>query len=134
MTWVPTEKEIADVLRADGEHRLEYFIHRVCEARALWALFDDGWASYPDDDGTPLILLWPHQVFAQPYAAGSWAAFTPRRIPLDEFLETWIDGMRRANTKPALFPVPSGNSIIVTLDELEAGLRQELSEVYGVDR
>lgn len=133
MTWVPSEKEIASVLTADTAHRYEYFIHRVCEAKAAWALYNDGWASVLDDDGTSLVPLWPHQAYAQAFAVGNWAGFTPRRIALDDLLGEWIPGMRRAELRPAVFPVPSGSAALVSLDDLEAHLRHELSEVYGVD-
>lgn len=133
MTWVPNEKEIAQVQVADARHRYEYFIHRVCEAKAVWALFNDGWASVPGDEGEQLIPIWPHEAYAKAFAVGAWAAFQPRRIALDDFLREWIPGLRRAGLQPAVFPVPVGNSILVALDDLEANLRHELSEVYGIE-
>jgi hypothetical protein len=133
MTWVPSEKEMADVLAADGRHRYEYFIHRVCEAKAVWALYNEGWASVGQDTGEPMIPFWPHRVFAVAFATGAWAGFEPRKIELDDFLDTWIAGMRKQGVQPAVFPVPEGTSIIVSLEDLDEALRHELDEVYGVD-
>ncbi len=133
MSWSLSEKEKASVLVADARHRYEYFIHRVCETRAMWALFKDGWASVADDTGEPMLPLWPHQAYASAFATGAWLGFEPRKISLDEFLRSWIPGMRKEGLVPAVFPVPTGSSVIVTLDDLEAHLRHELDEVYGVD-
>lgn len=133
MSWEPTEKEIQQVIVADARHRYEYFIHRVCEAKAVWALFNDGWASVAGDNGEQLIPVWPHQVYAQTFATGAWAAFQPRRIALEDFLEEWIPGFERAALQPAVFPVPEGSSILVTAEDLDANLRHELSEVYGIE-
>lgn len=133
MSWVPTEKEIASVIAADGHHRYEYFIHRVCEARAVWALYNGGWASVGQDTAEPMIPLWPHEAYAQAFAIDAWAGFQPRKIELDEFMDTWIPGMRKNGMDPAIFPVPVGTSVVVSLDDLEANLRHELDEVYGID-
>lgn len=119
------------MMAADGQHRFEYFIHRVCEARGAWALANDGWASVQDESGTTLIPLWPHEAYAAAFAVGGWAGFTPKRISLDDLLEEWLPGMRRKEMQPAIFPVPSGSSVIVSVDDLEENLRRELATVYG---
>jgi hypothetical protein len=133
MTWVPSEREIASVLSADTRHRYEYFIHRVCEAKAVWALYQEGWASIGDEGGGQMIPFWPHQAFAAAFATGAWAGFEPRKIALDDFLQTWIPGMRQRGVEPAIFPVAAGNSAVVSLDDLDANLRHELDEVYGIE-
>lgn len=133
MSWDPSEKEVASVLAADGRHRYEYFVHRACEARAVWALYNDGWASVGQDSGEPLIPLWPHEVYATAFATGPWSGFAPRRVALEDFLRAWIPGMRKEGVQPAIFPVPAGSSVIVGLDDLDGHLREELDRVYGVD-
>lgn len=132
MTWVPREKEIAALLAADGRPRYEYFIHRVCDTRRVWALYDDGWASLGDGD-EKLIPFWPHAVFAERFAVGEWVTYTPREIELDAFLSTWIPGLAAEGVQPAIFPNQEGKAIIITLADLEANLRHELSESYGED-
>lgn len=131
MTWVPTPNEIASVVASDGRHRYEYFIHRVCETKAVWALYNEGWASVGQDEGETMIPFWPHEAFAKAFAIGGWAGFTPRKIELHEFLEAWIPGLRQNAIQPAIFPVATGSSVLVSLDDLEANLRHELDEVYG---
>jgi len=133
MPWNPSEREIASVIGADTGHRYEYWIHRVCETKAVWALYHEGWASVAGDDGQQMIPFWPHQAFANAFATGAWAGFEARKIDLHDFLETWIPGMRKQAIEPAIFPVTGGSSAIVTLDNLDANLLHELNEVYGID-
>lgn len=132
MPWVLKQKEIDALLVADAQRRYEYFIHRVCDMRAIWGLYDDGWASLSNGD-QHLMPLWPHQKYAALMATGDWSAFKPRKIDLRDFLKTWVAGMRERGVQPAIFPVSTGNSILVDLDSLEANLRHELSEWYGED-
>jgi hypothetical protein len=133
MTWIPSEKEIADVSAADGRHRFEYFVHRVCETRAVWALYQDGWASVSGDEGEAMIPFWPHRAFAEAFRVGAWQGFEPRRVELGEFLQTWIPGMEKQGVLPAIFPVPTGSSVVVTLEDLDSALRRELEVVYGIE-
>lgn len=119
------------MIAADGRQRYEYFIHRVCETKVVWALYKDGWASVGQDEGEPIIPLWPHTAYAEAFAIGAWTGFMPRRIELHEFLEAWIPGLRENGIEPAIFPVTTGNSVLVSLDDLDANLREELAKVYG---
>lgn len=131
MTWVPTEKEIEQVLAADGQHRYEYFIHRVCDTRRVWGLYaEGGWALLSDGEAK-LIPFWPHEVYAARFAIGDWSGYTPREIELDAFLERWMPGMTSEKIEPAIFPSASGSAVIVSLENLEANLRHELAESYG---
>lgn len=132
MTWVPKEKEIAAVLAADGRRRYEYFIHRVCDTRKVWGLYDEGWASLGDST-EKLLPFWPHAVFAQRFALGEWKAYTPRAIELDAFLATWIPGLEIEGVQPAIFPNQEGRAVILSLADLEADLRRELADSHGED-
>lgn len=130
MTWVLTEKEYASVVAADGHRRYEYFIHRVCDTKKLWMLYADGWASLSEGE-QQLIPFWPHEQYAAQFRTGEWAPYEPKPVDLHEFLDRWIPGMRKEGIGPAVFPVPSGSAILVSLDDLEANLRHELAEYHG---
>lgn len=129
MAWLPKEKEIEAMLAAEGRKRYEYFIHRVCDTRKIWGLYDGGWASLGDGE-KKLIPFWPHEAYASRFRATDWSAYAPKEIELGVFLESWIPGMRSAGASPAIFPVGSGSSVLVSLDDLEANLRHELSNSY----
>jgi hypothetical protein len=129
MAWIPREKEFEAMLGAEAKKRYEYFIHRVCDTRKVWGLHDGGWASLGDGD-RKLIPFWPHDAYAARFQTGDWSTYMPKEIELGVFLDRWIPGMRSDGTAPAIFPVGSGTSVVVSLDALEANLRQELSNYY----
>ena len=130
MAWIPTQKEIQAMLAADGKQRYEYFIHRVCDTRKIWGLYDNGWATLGDGD-KKFIPFWPHEAYAEHFKKPNWSSYAPREIELDVFLKRWIPGMKADGIQPAIFPVSAGNSVAVSLTDLEANLRHELAEWYG---
>jgi hypothetical protein len=130
MAWTPKEQEVAALLAADGARRYEYFIHRVCDTRKVWALYQDGWASLGDGE-QKLIPFWPHPVFATRFATGDWTGYSPREIELEAFLKQWIPGLATEGIEAAIFPNSAGSAVIVGLADLEANLRHELAESYG---
>lgn len=132
MTWTPKEREIEAVLAADGKHRYEYFIHRVCDTRQVWGLYQDGWASL-GDGSDKLIPFWPHARFAERFATGGWERYVPREIELETFLARWIPGMQSEGIQAAIFPDAKGSAVIVRPADLEANLRHELAESYDED-
>lgn len=129
MAWIPREKEIGAMLAADGKRRYEYFIHRVCDTRKIWGLYDEGWASLGDGE-KKLIPLWPHAAYAERFKKAEWTSYAPREIELGVFLDRWIPGMKADGVQPAIFPIGTGNSVVVSLADLEAHLRHELAESY----
>jgi hypothetical protein len=129
MAWLPKEKEIEVMVSADEKRRYEYFVHRVCDTRKVWSLYDGGWASLGDGK-KKLVPLWPHETYAERFKKEDWSSYAPKQIELGVFLERWIPGMRADGVEPAIFPVQSGASVVVSLEDLEANLRHELSNSY----
>ena len=130
--WVLKENEVDAVLAADGKRRFEYFIHRVCDSRKVWGLYEEGWASLGNDE-TKLMPLWPHQAFAARFTLGNWSSYAPRALELDEFLHRWIPLVRSEGIEPAVFPNLAGSAVLVSAADLETQLRRELAECYGRD-
>lgn len=77
-----------------------------------------------------LIPLWPHEAYVERFREEDWALYEPKDIELGVFLECWIPDMKKAGAEPAIFPIASGISVVVSLDDLEADLRRELSDYY----
>jgi hypothetical protein len=130
MAWLPSDKEIAAMVSAEGKKRYEYFIHRVCDTGKVWGLFDGGWASLGDGT-TKMIPFWPHEAYAIRFATGDWSSYAPKEIDLDVFMDRWIPGMKADGVGPAIFPVGNGTSVVVNLADLEANLRHERANSYG---
>ncbi len=114
---------------AEATRRYEYFIHRICDTRKVWGLYEKGWASL-GDGGHKLIPFWPHRVYAERFKGKDWSSYEPKEIDLRAFLDRWIPGMKREGTGAAIFPVASGSSVVVNLDDLEANIRHELADSY----
>jgi hypothetical protein len=129
MAWVPKPKEIEPMLAAEGKRRYEYFIHRVCDTRKIWGLYENGWATL-GGGGSKLIPFWPHRVYAERFKGEEWSAYEAKEIELSAFLDRWIPGMKRDGTGAAIFPVGWGSSVEVSSDDLEANIRHELAEYY----
>ncbi len=116
------------MLTSDRESRYKYFLNHACDSGKIWSLYEDGWAALGDENGNEMIPFWPHALYAEKFKDNSWNNYQPKEINLAEFLENWIPNMKIRNVLPAIFPTPSGNSIIVSLDGLEANIRSELDK------
>ena len=127
MPWLPKDPEIAAMLVADDKRRYEYFVHRVCDTEQVWGLHDGGWASLGDSEEKKLFPLWPHEKYAELFKKNGWERYTPKAIDLDLFVEEWLPKMKESGVSPAIFPVSSGASVVVSCDDLQANLRHESS-------
>lgn len=130
MSWTLKDKELEAVLAADAQHRYEYFVHRVCETRNVWALYQEGWASLGDGD-EKLIPFWPHEKYAARFAIGDWESYAPKAIELEAFIGRWLPGMESEGIRPAIFPNLQGAAVVVSYADLDASLRHELAVVHG---
>jgi hypothetical protein len=81
-----------------------------------------------DPDEHELVPVWPHSRYAEACANESWVGAEPSSIPLDRWLEAWTPGMIRDKRQVAVFPVPSGQGVVVTPERLRVDLLQELEQ------
>lgn len=121
----PPEPEISALLAASGAQRYAYFLRRVCASGKVWGLHSDGWAILGEGNRR-LLPLWPDEAFAEHFRQADLAAYAPKSIELSGFLDQWLPGMKAKGMEVAIFPVGSGDSVFVVLDELEANLRHGL--------
>jgi hypothetical protein len=126
MVRVPSDKEIKTLLAADGKRRYNYFLQHVCNTREAWGLYGDGWAILSDGD-QEFVPFWPHEIYAARFRKEGWSSYEPRAVDVAAFLERWIPKMKKDGVQPAIFPVGSGSSVVVSLDDLEKHLRYELA-------
>lgn len=123
-----TEKQMAAVLRLDGPARYARFVRVVADTEEVWGLWDEGWASCTENDGTLVLPLWPAREYALACAVGGWAVFLPRPIPLAELLGEMAPTMKERGIAPGVFLTPAGRGVVPTWEELEAALREELTQ------
>ena len=79
-----------------------------------------------DSDGGLMLPIWPHEIYAEKFKNAEWTDYQPKEISIDSFMSEWIPDMKSKGINPAIFPISSGNSIIVGLEDLEANLTYEL--------
>ena len=128
MAWNPRPQEIESLLRASREDRYKYFLNHACDSQKVIGLYEDGWAMLADSDGRPMMPLWPHALYAEKFKNEEWKSYQPKEISIDDFMSEWIPDMKSKGVTPAIFPIPSGNSIIISLEDLEANLTHELQK------
>lgn len=117
--------EINAVLNLPSNVRYEYFIKRVTDFEEVWGLFNDGWATSRDEDGTLFIPFFPKKEFAEISAEKEWASYIARSISLDDFIKKWLTGMKKDGIAPSIFPSESA-AAAVSIDVLLKDLETEM--------
>jgi hypothetical protein len=129
MSWQPNEKEMKAVLSLPGAERYRYWIKHVCDEQTIWSLSKEtGWALASDDQGRELVPVWPHPLFAEQCASGSWKGFHAKSVSMDIWLDRWIVGMKRDHRLVAVFPTPADKGVAVDPARIDEDLREELTQ------
>lgn len=128
MTWNINGKEFESVSHLRPEKRYEYFIKKVADWQEIWSLWKDGWVLMGDESQTEVIPVWPHPIFAEASATGEWLGYTPKKIPLEEWLTKWTPGMEKDHRMIAVFPVTTGKATTATPSKLKSDLEEELAK------
>ena len=82
--------------RATSESNYRNFIERVQDSGEVWGLrCDEGWAYCASNEyeDTDVLVCWSDRAYAQRHVQGDWSKHTPTAIPLDEFIDRWLQGM-----------------------------------------
>ncbi len=82
--------------RATSEGNYQRFIERARESGKVWGLRgDDGWAYCASNEyeDTDVLVFWSDRAYAQRHAQADWRGHKPTVIPLDEFIDNWLQGM-----------------------------------------
>ena len=82
--------------RAASEANYLRFIEQVRESEEVWGLrSDEGWAYCASNEyeDTDVLVFWSDQAYARKHVKGEWSSHEPVAIPLDEFIDNWLQGM-----------------------------------------
>jgi Protein of unknown function (DUF2750) len=75
----------------------ERFIQEVLESDEVYGLCspDEEWAVSPsqDDEELDVLLVWSDKASAARHQKGEWEGYKPTAIPLEEFVDFWLNGM-----------------------------------------
>lgn len=127
MSWDVNAKEFESVIALPRRKLYGYFVKRCAEHEEVWALRDqEGWVTSAQDDGSPMLPVWPHPTYARACATDAWAGAEPEAIALDEWLDDWLPGMEEDGLNVSVFPIsPSLVSISVPHADLRRDLEAE---------
>ena len=126
---IVSDKELAAVLALPGPDRYGYFVRSVADWEEIWTLrTSDGFVLLATTEERPLVPVWPHRRFADACAETEWAGAEATSITLEKWLQAWTPGMTNDNRDVAVFPVPSGQGVVVTPDRLKEDLLAERSQ------
>lgn len=130
MTYSLSEKQVENILQFNCEQRYDYFLNKVADWGELWILVNDDQLFlklYSEDDDLDYVPVWPHQRFAESYAANLDEPLQPRKLELDTFFERWLPGLSRDGLSINIFPVQDENVLIVTPAEFREDLEARLA-------
>ena len=123
MSYQVSELEIDAVSALPGGQRYAHFLKRVADWEELWSLrAGEAWVLSADSRGREVVPVWPHPRYAEACATGEWAGAMPAPIPLAEWVEQWLPGMRRDGRAAAVFPIPSEGGVLVEAERLRLDL------------
>ncbi|MCK7595840.1 DUF2750 domain-containing protein [Microbulbifer sp. CAU 1566] len=125
-----SNNDLQAVLDLSCEERYEYFLDLVGEEREVWILInsDEHFLKLHSDEdgGFDYLPVWPSIEFAEAHA-GSDADLSPRSIPLPQFLNRWLPGLKKDGIEVGVFPGSDESVWITEPKDLEQDLRDELA-------
>lgn len=107
--------------------RYRYFVSRVADWEAAWALEDDDrLVAGAADDGVVHLPLWPHPVFAEAFSVERKAK--PVAIPILELLEKLLLRLHERGHKVLIMPGGKLSGASVDPLKLKEDLERELEQ------
>jgi hypothetical protein len=115
-SWELGEEEARQLLALSAADRAAGFFQLVADWEEAWGLVD----------ATNALPLWPHTHLAAACARGPWSGTTPQPIPLDELTGDLLPQLADDGLRVAVFPSPDDPGLLVSAQEFEERLEQEL--------
>ena len=82
-------------LQADLQANADRFVTSAKSTRIVWGLrSSEGWAYCPSNQNdTDVLLFWSERAYAARHAKEEWESYEATAIPLDSFIDNWLQGM-----------------------------------------
>jgi hypothetical protein len=120
--------EVEDIFCLTSDRKYKYFFNRVAETEQIFGLKDNkGWVITKDEKGNITMPVWPSYEFARYCQENQWKETQIESIDLYEFLEYWLQGMKRDNCRVLVFGDTGGGGISVDAEELKNEVEEFLS-------
>ncbi|WP_077415939.1 DUF2750 domain-containing protein [Chryseobacterium sp. JV274] len=123
-------KEIENILKLEPFKRYEYFIKKVADFEQLWTIIDqDGNYIISEIDEFSLISFWSAEEFVALYLEKDWEDCKPIKLTLDDLKEDMFDIINSENYLINVFPVNGISGFVVSLEEFDRDLQEELDKI-----
>lgn len=120
--------EVEEIFCLSEDRRYKYFFNRVAELEQVCGLKNkNGLVTIKDKNGDIAMPIWPSWDFAKYCQENQWKETHIESIDLFEFLEYWLDGMKRDGCKVLIFGDSEGRGISVDADKLKIELEEYLA-------
>lgn len=114
-------------LTINSKRRFENFIKRVSESKTVWGLEnEDGWSVCESNEyeDTEVLPFWSDEAYARQCAIKGWSDYKPSAIPLEVFMNNWLNGMN----EDGLLVGVNWNAKLIGLEVEPYDLLKELEE------
>lgn len=120
--------EVEEIFCLKEDEKYKYFFKRAVESEQVCGLKDKNmWITISDDKGRISMPLWPSYEFARYCQENKWKETQIESVDVYEFLEYWLEGMKRDNCRVLLFADTAGGGISVDALEFKNELESFLS-------
>lgn len=115
-----SEADFSAIVSLVGSERFAHFLRQAIRERHVWGLRDSrGWAGIAGREGELCFPVWPHPRFAEACAVEDWARHSPTPIKIEDWIEEWLPALEADGAAVAVFPIPQGQSVIVSGADLQ---------------
>lgn len=120
-------REFEEVSKLEPFNRYQYFIKKIADYEELWTIIDiKGEYALCDIDAYTLISLWPNKEFIESNLIEAWSMCKPLKLSLDSLYSHLYPIITKESFLFNIFPVNGKAGFIVSLEELDNDLSEEL--------
>lgn len=121
--------EVEEIFCLTADRKFKYFLNKVSETEQVYGLKDNkGWITMKDEGNNIAMPLWPAYEFAKYCLENQWKEAKIESIDLFEFMEYWLDGMRRDGCRVLVFADSSGMGFSIEADKFKRELEEFLAK------
>jgi hypothetical protein len=121
--------EVEEIFCLTAERKYKYFFSKAAETEQVCGLKNkNGWVTTKDDKGNIAMPLWPAYEFAKYCQENQWKETEIESIDLYEFLEYWLQGMKRDNCRVLVLGDTGGGGLSLDAEELKNEFEEYLSK------
>jgi hypothetical protein len=120
--------EIEDIFCLSLDKKYKCFLKKAAELEQVYGLKrKNEWVTIMDEDGNIAMPIWPSWEFAKYCQENQWKETAIESIDVFEFLEYWLQGMKKDGCRVLVFGDTGGGGISIDAEKLKSDLQDYLS-------